>query len=42
MNVVNDESEKVWDEVMAFDLPGKLLLVGLPPSVDGGGRMALG
>jgi hypothetical protein len=29
MNVVNDESKKVWDEAMAFDLPGKLLLVGL-------------
>lgn len=29
MIIVNDESKKVWDEVMAFDLPGKLLLVGL-------------
>ena len=36
MNVVNDESETIWDEVVAFGLPGKLLLVGLTYGGAGG------
>ena len=29
MSLVNDEPTVVWDEAVAFDLPGRLLLIGL-------------